>query len=98
MNYVQTETPTPPNWQASLLFAILLHLLLIGGLYYLNSENPSTIKAYGIWGLKKFMGKEYEGVHRTTFIIDEDGKIAKVFAKVKTKTHAEQILASFKSE
>ena len=58
----------------------------------------STIKAYGIWGLKKFMGKEYEGVHRTTFIIDEDGKIAKVFAKVKTKTHAEQILASFKSE
>jgi len=43
MNYVQTETPTPPNWQASLLFAILLHLLLIGGLYYLNSENPSAI-------------------------------------------------------
>ena len=55
----------------------------------------STIKAYGLWGLKKFMGKEYEGVHRTTFIIDGDGKIEKVFTKVKTKTHAEQILASF---
>jgi len=42
MNYVKTETPTP-RWQPSLLFAILLHLLLIGGLYYLNSENPSAI-------------------------------------------------------
>lgn len=50
-----------------------------------------TIKAFGIWGLKKFMGKEYDGVHRTTFLIDEEGKIAHVFAKVKTKTHAEQI-------
>lgn len=43
MNYVQTEIPAPPNWQASLLFAILLHILLLGGLYYLNSENPSAI-------------------------------------------------------
>jgi len=51
-----------------------------------------TIKAYGIWGLKKFMGKEYEGVHRTTFLIDEAGKISEIFKKVKTKTHSEQIL------
>lgn len=51
-----------------------------------------TIKAYGIWGLKKFMGREYEGVHRTTFIIDEKGKIERVIAKVKTKDHAAQIL------
>lgn len=43
MNYVQTESPTPPNWLASLFFALLLHLLLVGGLYYLNSENPSAI-------------------------------------------------------
>lgn len=50
-----------------------------------------TIKAFGIWGLKKFMGKEYDGVHRTTFLIDAQGKIAHIFAKVKTKTHAEQI-------
>jgi len=53
-----------------------------------------TIKAYGIWGPKKFMGKEYEGVHRTTFLIDEAGKISEVFTKVKTKTHAEQIFDS----
>lgn len=53
-----------------------------------------TIKAYGIWGLKKFMGKEYDGVHRTTFLIDEAGKITQIFTKVKTKTHAEQIFES----
>ena len=52
-----------------------------------------TIKAYGVWGLKKFMGREYEGIHRTTFVIDEKGKITEVIAKVKTKAHAEQILA-----
>jgi peroxiredoxin Q/BCP len=48
--------------------------------------------AFGVWGLKKFMGREYEGVHRTTFVIDENSAIAKVFTKVDTKAHAEQIL------
>ncbi len=43
MNYVQTEPPTQSNWQTSLIFALLLQALLLGGLYYLNSENPSTI-------------------------------------------------------
>jgi len=51
-----------------------------------------TLKAYGVWGLKKFMGREYDGVHRTTFIIDENGVIEDVIAKVKTKAHAEQIM------
>ena len=51
-----------------------------------------VIKAYGCWGPKKFMGKEYEGVYRTTFIIDEKGQIDKVIPKVKTKEHARQIL------
>lgn len=60
----------------------------------LADTDLETIKAYGIWGLKKFMGKEYEGVHRTTFLIDEEGKITEIFAKVKTKTHAEQIFDS----
>ena len=53
------------------------------------------IKAYGVWGPKKFMGKEYDGIHRTTFVIDEAGKIEKIFTKVKTKEHTEQILESF---
>lgn len=47
---------------------------------------------FGIWGPKKFMGKEYEGIHRTTFVIDENGIITNLFTKVKTKAHAEQIL------
>ena len=59
-------------------------------------EDKAVIKAFGVWGPKKFMGKEYDGVHRTTFIIDEDGVIEKVFSKVKTKDHTNQILESYK--
>jgi len=50
------------------------------------------IKAYGVWGNKKFMGKEYDGIHRTTFIIGTDGVLEKVILKVKTKDHTAQIL------
>ncbi|GLR16876.1 thioredoxin-dependent thiol peroxidase [Portibacter lacus] len=50
------------------------------------------IDTYGVWGPKKFMGREYDGLHRTTFVIDESGKIEKIIEKVKTKDHAEQIL------
>ena len=49
---------------------------------------------YGVWGRKKFMGREYDGVHRTTFVIDEEGKVEKVFTKVKTKDHTNQILTA----
>jgi peroxiredoxin Q/BCP len=49
-------------------------------------------RAYGVFGLKKFMGKEYMGVNRTTFLIDEQGKIAKVISKVDTKNHSSQII------
>jgi len=52
-----------------------------------------TIKAFDVWGPKKFMGKEYDGLHRTTFVIDEKGKIEQVITKVKSKDHAAQILA-----
>ena len=58
-------------------------------------EDKAIIKAFGVWGPKKFMGKEYVGVHRTTFVIDEYGVIEKVFSKVKTKDHANQILESY---
>lgn len=50
------------------------------------------LKAYGAWGLKKMYGKEYEGVLRTTYVIDEAGVIEKVFDKVNTKEHVKQIL------
>ena len=49
------------------------------------------IKKFGIWGPKKFMGREFFGVHRTTFVIDEKGIITDIILKVKTKTHAEQL-------
>ncbi len=50
------------------------------------------IKDFGAWGVKKMYGKEYEGLLRTTFIIDEEGKIEEIFSKVKTKEHTNQIL------
>jgi peroxiredoxin Q/BCP len=58
----------------------------------LVDTEAEIMKAYGVWGPKKFMGKEYIGVHRTTFIIDEQGVINKVIEKVDTKNHATQIL------
>ena len=58
----------------------------------LADENKEVIKAYGAWGIKKLYGKEYEGILRTTYVINEKGKIEKVFEKVKTKDHAAQIL------
>ena len=51
-----------------------------------------VIKDFGCWGLKKFMGREFEGVYRTTFLIGSDGMIEEVITKVKTKEHANQIL------
>lgn len=58
----------------------------------LADEDKSVINAYGVWGPKKFMGKKYDGIHRTTFVIDENSLIEEVIAKVKTKDHAAQIL------
>jgi peroxiredoxin Q/BCP len=58
----------------------------------LADEDKSVIEAFGVWGPKKFMGKEYDGIHRTTFIIDENGTISDVITDVKTKVHASQIL------
>jgi len=58
----------------------------------LADENKEVIKSFGVWGPKKFMGREYEGIHRTTFIIDENGVIIDVITKVKTKEHTSQIL------
>lgn len=58
----------------------------------LVDEDKEVIEAFGVWGLKKFMGKEYDGIHRKTFIIDENGVVIRVIDKVNTKTHAAQIL------
>jgi peroxiredoxin Q/BCP len=55
--------------------------------------DKQIVKAYDVWGLKKFMGREYEGINRTTYVISEDGRIENIITKVQTKDHADQILA-----
>ncbi len=58
----------------------------------LSDTGKEVLKAYGVWGPKKFMGREFDGIHRTTFVIDENGKITEVIDKVKTKDHTAQIM------
>ena len=55
-------------------------------------EDKKIIESFGIWGPKKFMGKNYDGIHRMTFLIDENGKIGQIWEKVNTKEHAKEIL------
>jgi len=60
--------------------------------HLIADTDKNIIKSYGAWGLKKFMGRQYEGILRKTFIIDENGVIIKIMDKVDTKNHTEQIL------
>lgn len=62
----------------------------------ISDTDKVVAKTYGAWGPKKFMGREYEGIIRKTFIIDEKGVIKKIFNKVDTKRHFEQIVDSYK--
>ncbi|MFT6778475.1 MAG: peroxiredoxin Q/BCP [Paraglaciecola sp.] len=59
----------------------------------LSDEDHALADSFGVWGLKKFMGKEYDGIHRITFLINENGSIEHVFDKFKTKNHHEVVLA-----
>jgi peroxiredoxin Q/BCP len=61
----------------------------------LTDTDHSIAEAYGVWGEKKFMGRTYMGILRTTFLIDEKGKIKKVFEKVKPEDHASEVLDAF---
>jgi peroxiredoxin Q/BCP len=60
----------------------------------LADEDHAVCEAYNVWGPKKFMGKEYMGVSRTTFVIDPDGNIKKVFENVKPSDHSAEVLAA----
>jgi peroxiredoxin Q/BCP len=62
----------------------------------LADVDHKVCELYGVWGLKKFMGKEYDGVFRTTFIIDAQGKIARVFENVKPAEHSVEVLDALK--
>jgi thioredoxin-dependent peroxiredoxin len=58
----------------------------------LSDEDHAVAEQFGVWGLKKFMGKEYDGIHRMSFLISKDGTIDKVFNKFKTKEHHQVVL------
>ena len=58
----------------------------------LSDEDHAAADKFGVWGPKKFMGKEFDGIHRTSFLIDEEGNIEHVFDKFKTKDHHEVVL------
>ena len=63
----------------------------------LSDESKEMLKAYGVWGVKKMMGREYEGISRTSFLIAPDVTIAKIYESVKPEVHANQVLEDLKA-
>ena len=63
----------------------------------LSDEDQKVCKAYGAWGRKKFMGREYDGIFRVTFLIGPEGRIEKVWPKVKPAEHAAEVLAELEA-
>ncbi|MEK7520224.1 MAG: thioredoxin-dependent thiol peroxidase [Patescibacteria group bacterium] len=63
----------------------------------LADEEKKVVGLYGVWGTKKFMGREYMGTYRTSFLITPDGTIEKIYEAVKPETHAEEVLADLKA-
>jgi thioredoxin-dependent peroxiredoxin len=59
----------------------------------LADEDKSLVQAYGVWGQKSFLGRKYMGTHRVTFLIGPDGRIKRIWPKVKPETHAKEVLA-----
>ncbi|OUR90620.1 thioredoxin-dependent thiol peroxidase [Gammaproteobacteria bacterium 42_54_T18] len=59
----------------------------------LSDEGHAIADKYGVWGLKKFMGREYDGIHRITFIVGKDGRLKHVMEKVKTKSHHDDVIS-----
>ncbi len=64
----------------------------------LSDEDHAVANAFGVWGPKKFMGKEYDGIHRISFLIGEDGNVEHVFNKFKTKDHHDVVINYLKGE
>lgn len=64
----------------------------------LADEDHAVADAFGVWGPKKFMGKEYDGIHRLSFLIDEEGKVVHRFDKFKTSDHHQVVLSLIKGQ
>jgi peroxiredoxin Q/BCP len=67
------------------------------GFDLLSDEDHAIADAYGVWGLKKFMGREYMGIIRSSFVIDEAGRLVKILEKVNTKTHNDELITYIKN-
>ncbi|MBV9789673.1 MAG: thioredoxin-dependent thiol peroxidase [Chloroflexi bacterium] len=63
----------------------------------LSDTDHQVAEQYGVWGLKKFMGREFEGINRITYLIDENGVVKQVWPKVKPEGHADEILQALRS-
>ena len=63
----------------------------------ISDEGQKVCKAYGAWGRKKFMGREYDGIFRVTFLIGPDGRIKKIWPKMKPAEHAGEVLAELET-
>ena len=63
----------------------------------LSDVETDVCKKFGVWGMKKFMGREFMGINRSTFLVNEKGKIFKVFSKVKPAGHSKDVLENFKN-
>lgn len=63
----------------------------------LSDEGKDMVRAYGVWGTKKMMGREYEGIFRTSFLISPEGTIAKIYEQVKPELHAAEVLSDVKA-
>lgn len=64
----------------------------------LSDEDHAVAEKYGVWGLKKFMGREFMGILRTTFVIDKEGRLVHVVDKVKTKSHHDDVIQIIKEK
>ena len=91
-NKIEIIGISPDNVESHKKFCIKM-----GIKYTLLSDTEKEVsKAFGVWGMKKFMGREYMGVTRSSFLVNEKGKIFKIYSKVKPAGHAKQVLEDFK--
>ena len=84
---------SPDNERSHKKFAAKFHLPFT----LIADPDHSIIDKYGVWGQKQMFGREYMGVHRTTFLVDAHGEIKKIFEKPKSSSHADEILAAWKN-
>ena len=90
--YMSLRAPCTPPRPKCVVIPLYLTLYLKLPFKLIADTDKKVLNDYGVWGEKKFMGRTYQGIHRITFVISEDGVIENIITKVKTKDHSKQIL------